>query len=205
MLFFNKPDEETRLRLKRTMTANEFVNVRDIKDEILFTKDNYLFIYLKIQPISLDLLSPREQRIKGKEFTAQFSAIRKMYKLFSISRPVDVSFMLDNLKRVQSETNHRYRREVLQHKIMETNRFALSGEILENQFYAIIWEENNKKDAERELHRSTNEIIARFKACGANVSICKKGDIIRCLNQFANPNYAHMEDDDIDEHIPFVM
>lgn len=201
---FNKKDEEAQTRLKRTMTANEFINVKDIQEDVVYTKDNHLFVYLKIQPISLELLSQREQRIKGRQFSTEFSAIKRMYKLFSISRPVDVTFMLDNLRRMQMETTDRKRREVLTNKIREVNQFALSGEILEHQFYMILWHEN-KKDGERELLKQVNEIIARFKACEMEVSICKKGECIKLLNLFSNPNYAHLEDEDIDEHIPFSL
>lgn len=201
--FSKKNDEETKIKLSRTVTANEFVNIKDIKNDIVYTKDNRLFVYLKIQPISLELLSRKEQKARGKQFSSEFSAIKRKYRLFSISRPVDVSFMLDNLKRLQNETTNRKRKEVIKNKIMEVNKFALSGEILEHQFFMILWLDY-KKDAERELLKQSNEIMARFKACEMEVSLCKKGEIIKLLNLFANPTYAHLEDDDIEENIPFV-
>lgn len=111
--------------------------------------------------------------------------------------------MLDNLKRLQAETTDRKRKEVLNNKIHEVNQFALSGEIIENQFFMILWV-TNKKDAERELLKQVNEIMARFKACEMEVTICGKGEIVKLLNLFANPNYAHLENEDYEDYIPFV-
>ena len=203
--FLNNSDEETKIKLGRIMTANEFVNVRDIKDDIIYTKDNQLFMYLKIPPISLELLSPKEQKIKGKQFTAEFSAIKRTYKIFAISRPVDVSFILENLKHIQLEvTENKQRKEILKEKIREVNNYAFSGEILEHQFFLILWLEN-KKNAEREILKQANEVMARFTACEMSVSICQRGDIVKLLNLFANPNYAHLENDDVSEYIPFVV
>ena len=50
-------------------TANEFLNVKDIQGNFLYTKDNKIFAYLQIQSISLDLLSEREKKIKIKNLT----------------------------------------------------------------------------------------------------------------------------------------
>ena len=98
---FRKEDAEAKTRLQRNMTANEFINVKDIKDDIVFTKDNYVFAYLKIQPISRELLSPREDMILGKQFSSEFSAIKCLYKFLSVSRPVDVTYMLDNFQQMK--------------------------------------------------------------------------------------------------------
>lgn len=201
--FMKKTDEEAQKKLARTMTANEFVNVKDIRDEIVYTKDNHLFMIVRIQPISLELLSAREQKIKGRQFSAEFSAIKGMYKIFSIPRPVDVSFMIENLRQHQLNTDNRKRKELLTNKIREVNQFAMSGEVLEHQFFCVLWEAN-RKGSERELLKRANEIVAIFRGCEVDASICGNSELIKLFNLFANPNYAHLEDDDIGEHIPFV-
>lgn len=202
-IFPKKQDEETRKRLARNMTANEFVNVKDIRDGVLYSKDDYLFSYLRIEPISLELLTPREQRAKGKQFSAEFSAIKTPYKFFSLSRPVDVSFMIDNFKNLQIGETDRKRRELMNEKIKEINAFTYSGEIIEHQFYMVIWAKNGKH-AERDVHKLTNEVMARFKSLEMVVTPCKDGEIAKLLNQFANPSYAHLENEEYKEYIPFV-
>lgn len=200
---FKKESEESQIRLRRNMTANEFINVADIKDDIVYTKDNHAFVYLKIQPLSRELLSPREDKILGKQFSSEFSAIKCLYKFLSVSRPVDVTYMLDNFQHMKSEALERKRKEILTQKIREINQFAMSGEVLEHQFYLILWEEK-KKNIERDLLKQANEIIARFKSCGTDVTLCKNGDIVKLFNLFANPNYAHLESAEYMDYIPFA-
>lgn len=198
-----KKDEQAEAQLKKTLTANDFVNVKDVDGTIVFTKDNKLYSYIKIKPFSLELLSEEEQRLRGRQFTAEFSAINRAYKFFSISRPVDVTFMLDNLTQLNAQTDDPKRKELIRHKIAEINQFALSGDILEHQFFLVLWVQN-KKDAQKELLKLSAEVMSRFKACGVDVSLCNEKEIIKLFNLFANPNYAHLEDADVEEYIPFV-
>jgi hypothetical protein len=94
-----KTDAQTAERLKRVQTANEFVNVRDIRGSVLYGKDGYIFAFLRIQPTSLDLLSPREKEKKIKSFDAEFSTEKKSFKFFSVSRPVGISGLSERLTR----------------------------------------------------------------------------------------------------------
>ena len=48
-------------------TANEFVNVKDIKGNFLYTKDDYIFGYVRLYQFNLDLLSREERYIKTKD------------------------------------------------------------------------------------------------------------------------------------------
>lgn len=53
-------------------TAQEFINVKDIRDKCLYTRDGLVFLYLRIHAISIDLYSKAE------------------YSLISISRPLRI-------------------------------------------------------------------------------------------------------------------
>jgi len=190
-------------QLQKSLTANEFINVKDIEGNIVYTKDNKLYAYIKIKPFSLELLSEEEQRRMGRRFTAEFSAIKRAYKFFSISRPVDVSFMLDNLNKIYTRTQHIKRKELIRNKMSEINQIAMSSEVLEHNFYMVLWV-SNKKDAPKELLKLATEAISCFRTCQMEVTLCNEGDIKMLFNLFANPNYAHLENTDTEEYIPFV-
>ena len=96
-----------------------------------------------------------------------------------------------------------FRRSLLNHEIREVSAFALTGEITERQFYLIIWE-SAANDGEKELLRRAHELENRFSGCEIVAELCGQGPIIRLLNLFANPNYAHLEDDDVTPAIPFI-
>jgi len=201
--FGKKKDADAEKQFQKNLTANEFINVRDIDGCVVHTKDNKLFAYIKIKPFSLELLSEEEQRLRGKQYTAEFSAITKQYKFFSLSRPVNVSFILDNLAAKNAEAYNMKRKELIRNEIAEVNHYAMSGDILEHNFFIVLWV-NNKQNAQKELLKLAADVMERFKACKTEVSLCSESDIIMLFNLFANPNYAHLEDDDIKEHIPFV-
>ena len=44
------------------ITANDFVDVKDIKGMFLYTKSNKIFSYLRIYPFNLDLLTTEDRR-----------------------------------------------------------------------------------------------------------------------------------------------
>ena len=199
-----KQDEEAKRKLQKIVTANDFVNIKDIQDNILYTKDNKLFMYLRIQPISLELLSETEKEHKIRQFAGEFSVEKGSYKMFSISRPIDVSGLIHNFTRLKEEETNPYVKKLIYNEINEINKFALSGEIIERQFYMIIWQ-NQSKDAKKEIMKHAGEIIARFKACEMHLDVCEDTEIKKLLNLFANPNYAHMEDVETDEFIPQLV
>jgi len=201
MGFFKKKkaDPDTLVKKARQMTANEFTNVQDVRGSILYAKDNSIFAFLRIQPISLDLLSPREKEIKIRSFAAEFSTEKKDYKFFSISRPVDISRLIMRLTGLLSETTDPVQKEMLNAEISEIVSFALTGEVTERQFYLIIWE---PAGGGKELLRRARELENRFASCEITAEICDKSTIIQLLNLFSNPNYAHLEDSDITPAIP---
>lgn len=196
------PEDEK--KLQRQVTANEFINLRDVRGNLLYTKDNRIFAYLRIQPLSLELLSDREKKARIAAFAAEFSNEKSAYKLFSITRPIDVSGLIYHLSLLKDECTDRYRKNLLSSEIADINKFALSGEITERQFYMALWREAKETNAATELLRKVNEIVQRFTACNLQVDICKENDIIKFLNLFANPAYAHMEDSSIEDFIPFI-
>ena len=194
-----KKDHDALIIQARQMTANEFVNVQAVRGSILYAKDGSLFAFLRIQPISLDLLSPREKEAKIHSFAAEFSSEKKNYKFFSISRPVDISRLIMRLTGLLSETTDPIQKEMLNAEISEIVSFALTGEVTERQFYIVIWESGG---GEKELLRRARELENRFASCEITAEICDKSTIIQLLNLFSNPNYAHLEDSDVTPAIP---
>jgi len=68
-------------------TAQEFVNVKDIHDRFLYTRDGQIIAYIKIHPISIDLFSDSEKEQISKVLTAELSSVQKPFKFLAVSRP----------------------------------------------------------------------------------------------------------------------
>jgi len=188
----------------RMKTANEFINVKDVRGSILYGRDGFIYAYLKIQPFSLDTLSDSEKNKKNRLFAAEFSAEKKPFKFFSSSRPVDISGLMADLEERITEPNiDPVKKTLLKHEIAELNAVALGAEITERQCYMMLWERAGI-DGERELMKRSQDNMNRFAACEINAEICGQSAIVRMLNLFSNPNYAHLETDDITQTIPFL-
>ena len=60
---FKRSEEESAERERKAQeTAQEFVNARDLGENCLYTNDGYIFAYLKVDGMCLELLSRQEQK-----------------------------------------------------------------------------------------------------------------------------------------------
>ncbi len=76
---------------------NDYVNVLDIKNGLLYSKDHYVFAYIRVPPLALELMSIAEQEVIIRNLAVELSAENKPFKHFSISRPVNISGLIDDL------------------------------------------------------------------------------------------------------------
>lgn len=199
-----KASKEELAAEQRKMTANEFVNVQDIRGNFLYTKDKTIFCYIKIHPVSLDLLSKAEKKKKIRTFSAEFASEREDFKLFSISRPVDISGLTNNLQNLLAGATDHVQKKLLYNEIREMSTIALNGEVIERQFFMIIWCSAAAENPESALNRRAMELQNKFRSCDIGTEIAGQETIIQLCNLFANPAYVHLEDTQYEPTIPFL-
>ena len=89
---FKRSKEESAERERKAQeTAQEFVNARDLGENCLYTNDGYIFAYLKVDGVCLELLSRQEQKALCRQVSAALSLVRRPYKFSGVSRPADIS------------------------------------------------------------------------------------------------------------------
>lgn len=89
---FKRSEEESAERERKAQeTAQEFVNARDLGENCLYTNDGYIFAYLKVDGVCLELLSRQEQKALCRQVSAALSLVRRPYKFSGVSRPADIS------------------------------------------------------------------------------------------------------------------
>lgn len=208
MLLINKSKKnssEDKSKKEKNETSQSFINVVDIKDTFLYTKDKYIISYLKINPISIDLLSKRETKTLLNQLTAELSAVREEWRFLAVSRPVDIFPLVNQYTDMKSSCSDSVQKELLKNEIREISNYALSGEVIERQFYIMIWEkELEQNDSERDLQKRIIDFANKFESCNVRTEILKKPDIIRLGNLINNPAYATVEDVAVDSVIPFI-
>lgn len=183
-------------------TANEFVNVKDIKGKFLYTRDGLILSYLKINPISIDLFSKTEKSIMIKQLTANMSSIQYPFKFIAVSRPVDITPVIAELSELLATSDPK-QKELLKQEITEMSTFALSGEVVERQFYVVIWDKSDE-GAEKDLLFKAKEFASNFTDNGIGCELLEQQDIVRLCNLISNPAYMHLEDTDFEPTIPIL-
>ena len=72
--------------------------------------------------------------------------------------------------------------------------------IIENEFYLYIWEDNSDNVKEKILKRANNW-KKRFKDCGFETELLEKTQIILLVKSFTIPEFARKEDTNYDDSI----
>ena len=180
-------------------TAQQFINVKDIRDKYLYTRGGMVFIYLRIHAISIDLYSKSEKNVLIKTLTAELSDIQYPFKL---SRPVDISPLITEMSEMLKEAEDK-RKELLRQEIVQMGGFALSGEIVERQFYIALWEKQ-EEGIERDLLKRASLLCEKFATGGVACDILTEKEIVRLINLVNNPSYTHLEDAETAASIPML-
>lgn len=81
--------------------------------------------------------------------------------------------------------------------------FALSGEVVERQFYIKIWDRVSD-GVERDLLQKLKLLGGYFSDSGIQTEILQQQDIVRLCNLVNNPAYVHLEDSGINAAIPIL-
>lgn len=202
LLFLKKARKspQTEAESAAMQTAQQFINVKDIKDKYLYTRDRMVFIYLRIHAISIDLYSKSEKNVLIKTLTAELSDIQYPFKFMALSRPVDISPLITELGEMLKEAEDK-RKELLRQEILQMGGFALSGEIVERQFYIALWEKQ-EEGTERDLAKRASLLCEKFATGGVACDILTEKEIVRLLNLINNPSYTHLEDEETAASIP---
>jgi len=183
-------------------TAMEFINVKDIKGRHLYTKDGMILTFLRLHAISIDLLSKSEKNILIKQLTAELSDIQYPFKFMAVSRPVDISPLINDLTAMLKNAEEK-RKELLRHEILQMSSYALSGEIVERQFYISIWD-RYEEGMEKDIYKRAILLSEKFSGNGIDCDIIGEKEIIRLINLVHNPAYVHLEDTETAASIPIL-
>lgn len=195
MKFFSEKEKDK--------SCNEFINIKDIREDCLYTKDNKVIAYLKIEPINLDLLSIKEKQQLIKQISSELSSETKELKFFSIARPIDISEMIDDLQNYILETNDQKQKDLLKKQMKECIKLTLTGVAVQRQNYLMIWENENDY-AKKDLLKRANDLINKFAGCRIKSTILNEQQIIQLCSSFTNMNWAYKEDADCEDYIPSI-
>lgn len=194
--------------MEQEQTANEFVNVRDIKNIYLYTKNHYIFCYLRIYPFNLDLLSNEDRQILTNRLAANFDSDRKDWVYQAFPREIDIDGYKNFLKAKRIEELESIgKKKIIDDQIMRANELSTNGENYEHQHFFKIWgkEELDKSSTEQELKERIYSFKARYEEAQIRCEVLSEREIIKLCNLFSNNQFTSCSEiETIQPEIPFI-
>lgn len=178
------------------LTANQYTNVKDIKENFLFTKNGYLMAYIKINRYNIDLLKQEEKRGKSNQLAASFEGDRKEFAYVSYPREIDIDDHKQDVKERYRQEENIGIRNILEIILETYNHLSTSGENYSHQHYIKIWSYIGKREIREvklELLQRAKSFVQRYDAVGIKAEILNENEIIKMCNLFGNALQAPFE------------
>lgn len=186
-------DKFKRKRKAEEMSANLFLNIRDIQNNFLYTIDEKVIAYLKIFPKNCRLMSKNEQYAHAKMLTSNLASELKQFKIFITNRPVDLQKNQDYQAYLMNKEKNTKKFSLLNQRSKAFGVLSTTGKALESETYFMIWEELNDT-AESNLIKRINELKMKFTNSGYKTEILEEKEIIQLIDSYTNPAFAYLED-----------
>ena len=185
---------------KNTQSLNQFLNIKDIKGNYLYTLDEQVISFIKVNPMNIELLSDKELETKMDFASIEFSNEQFPYKIIVIPRAVDISDYIREQEELRNQLTNDVCIEIINNRIISTTEMIENKNIIENEFYIMIFDAN-KDNIEIELNKRANNWISRLKNCGLKSEILEERDIILLVKSFTIPEFARTEGTDYRDNI----
>lgn len=180
---------------KTQISANRFLNIKDIQGNFLYTLDNKVLSYLKIYPKNCKLMSKEEQKNHAQILTRNFASELKPFKLYFTNRPVNLQKNQDYQAELMDKEKNALKFSLQGKRSRSFGNLSVTGKALESEIYLIIWGENTEY-IEQELMKRLNDIKMKFTNSGYRTEILEERLIIQLVNSYTNPDVAYIENQD---------
>lgn len=184
---------ETLSKDKNKISVNEYVNVKDIKKNFIYTKDNYIIGFLRIPFINIALLNKTVLDSRTNNMKAAWKGDKKRFNYISLPREIDLDQYKEFLnKKYKNELEHLGRRKIISLMSLEGTKLSTSGENFEHLQYAKLWEPigSNLKNAEDILTDRLIDYKQRYDLAGTSAEILNEKELTILCNLFKNAAQA---------------
>ena len=185
---------------KKDISLNEFLNIADITEEgYAITIDGYILMFLNIKPQNFELLSEQELENKMNYMSVEFSNEQYPYKILIMPKILDISDNIKEQETLKQMINNDKFIQIINNRIQFLLNLVTNKEIIENEFYLVIWEKETEK-SKIELQKRANNWMNRLRNCELKSEILSKDDIIYLIKFFNLQAYKD-EGNDYGNHI----
>lgn len=189
---------------KAKIDANEFVNVSDIKDGMIESKDGMVYAFVRLSPITLELYSEKELLDFADKLSSEMSGERKPFKLCSVPQSVDVKPQMARLNSLRKGTANEAKKYFLARSMEYLGEIATSNGSAESMYFIAIWETANDA-GRRELKRRAENFVNFFDNAGLSARRMEDEEIAQELRCYASPSLMVLDIDDMEDQRQTAM
>ncbi|MEG2053818.1 MAG: ATP-binding protein, partial [Oscillospiraceae bacterium] len=176
-------------------SAQELIAVNDIKNDLLYSDNGYIFAYIWVKTQDANLLSENEKEQFYRNIGMALEPEKQAYQLISLPRVVDTHDLIDNLLKLRRGTKNEAKLQLINNEIAALQEMARNG-LKEPLIFLKLWQKQGKK-AEAELKKRQSDFVIRLCSRKAVASICSSLDITYICKLFAELGQHHIMDDNL--------
>lgn len=202
MSIFKKKQEEDK-EVQDKKTAQAFTNIRDVRGNFLYTMDGYIFTYIRLAPIAIDLLSIGEKKAIATSMTAEMSRETKGYTFHAFDRAIDIKPLITSYQNIKECTDKSICAKILDDEMTFLGALAQNGDIFEKQFLFSLWEKY-RPGIESELAKRAEDFMRHLEAGRLHGRIMSDVDSRQMGMFYFNPSLSHLDNGSYNPAIPFM-
>lgn len=119
-------------------STQEFLEVEDIKDDLIILRDGSCSLILQVSAINFGLLSEEEQEAIISAYASLLNSLSFPLQIVIISKRKDISSYLESLKRAEDKTTEGHIREQIQKYRDFIEQTVRKSNVLDKEFYLVI-------------------------------------------------------------------
>ena len=204
-IIFTKITEKEKEKAKaedRGESSQDFTNVLDIDadNEILYTADGNILSIIRIEPVSLDLMSDAKKKATAEAMTVALGKYDGTWKFIAVSRPVDIKPLIDKYNNMYTQADSDIKKKLLRNAARTMEGLSLGGGVTERQFYFMLWSRYKDNSSIGNFLKKRGLFVSSMNEAKAQVTVIGKSEMIRVFNLYFNPSSLSYEDYDTEEH-----
>ncbi len=194
-------------KAKINSTTQQFTEVEDIKDGILFLKGNNASSILEVSSVNFFLLSADEQNARIYGFMSFLNSLSSAVQIFIVSKKVD---MTDYLEMIEAKVEKAQDPRISEHLVMYKQfiQELVKGEnLLNKKIYVVIpfsslelgpTAPNNKKQTLQERIRDgviskQNGVISQIQRMGLTARPLESSEVAKVLYELYNQETVSLD------------
>lgn len=184
-------------------TAQDFINVEDIADDMIFSRDGYLFGFLQVRAGDDQLLGEEERAGRCSALAhALSSGETEPWTLLSIPRTVDTAGMIDALNERRKITHDDAKLKLINGEITSLQELTREG-TKEPMIVLKCWI-RAARGADQLLKKRLRELRARLSECSVPAELLGDQSIVYLCKVFADLVEYQSSEVDVFEDVPLL-